>query len=238
MAAARDSKSRPARGVGSSPTSGTDMDGQITKGLPVAEIRKITIKETGEPLVEIKESERIKLLSDHKYLSPYLRKSAQTLLYKAANNLPHGYKLLVVTAYRPIWMQKELYARRMKQLAFKYPFKLIFQYPKWKNMVNLYTSPPGGSSHQYGGATDVTVIDLVGNRLDMGTTLTDFGEKVHTENNLITEKQRKNRKVLYDAMTKAGFVNYPLEWWHYSYGDRMWAVYSGKKECFYGPIKE
>lgn len=102
--------------------------------------------------------------------------------------------------------------------------------------MNRYTSPPGGSSHQYGGATDVTIINPQGERLDMGTTLTDFGVKVHTENNLITDEQRKNRKVLYDAMTKAGFVNYPLEWWHYSYGDRMWAAYSRRSVCFYGPI--
>ncbi len=209
---------------------------QINKGLPLEEIKKITIIETNEPLIEIKETERVKLLKNHKYLSPNLRKSAQELLYIAANNLPLGYQLLIVTAYRPVWMQKELYSIRLRQLALKHPLKMIFQYSKWKKMVSLYTSPPGGSSHQYGGATDVTVIDSDGNRLDMGTKLTDCGIKVHTENNLITDEQRKNRKILYDAMTKAGFVNYPLEWWHYSYGDRMWAAYSRKTECFYGSI--
>lgn len=209
---------------------------QITKGLPIEEIRKIKIEETNEPLVDIVDSERVSLLKDHKYLDARLRKSAQELLSVAANNLPAGHKLLVVTAFRPIWMQKELYRRREKQLAVKHPFLLIFQYPKWRNLVNRYTSPPGGSSHQYGGATDVTIINPQGERLDMGTTLTDFGVKVHTENNLITDEQRKNRKVLYDAMTKAGFVNYPLEWWHYSYGDRMWAAYSRRSVCFYGPI--
>ena len=105
-------------------------------------------------------------------------------------------------------------------------------------MANRYTSPPGGSSHQYGGAVDVTLIDAQGNRLDMGTALTDYGKKVHTENSLITEGQRQNRKLLYKAMTDAGFVNYPLEWWHYSYGDRMWAAYTLKSECFYGPIAD
>ncbi len=211
---------------------------QINIGLPLEEIRKINIEETNEPLVEIRETERVKLLKDHKYLSPNLRKNAQELLYKAADNLPDGHKLLVVTSYRPIWMQKELYRRRERQLAVRHPFLMIFRYPKWRNMVNRYTSPPGGSSHQYGGAVDVTIIDPQGNRLDMGTTLTDYGIKVHTENNLITENQRKNRKILYEIMTKAGFVNYPLEWWHYSYGDRMWAAYSQRQECFYGPLFE
>jgi len=212
------------------------MSTQITKGLPLEEIKKIVINETREPLVEITETERITLLKDHRYLDPRLRKSARDLLSTAANNLPAGHKLLVVTAYRPIWMQKELYRRREKQLAIKHPFLMIFQYPKWRKLVNRYTSPPGGSSHQYGGAADVTIIDPQGNRLDMGTTLTDYGIKVHTENDLITDEHRNNRKILYEAMIKAGFANYPLEWWHYSYGDRMWAAYTGRSECIYGRI--
>ncbi|MCC6520971.1 hypothetical protein IT403_03270 [Candidatus Nomurabacteria bacterium] len=38
-------------------------------------------------------------------------------------------------------------------------------------------------------------------------------------------------------MTSVGFVYYPGEWWHYCYGDRMWAVYSRRKECVYGPVQ-
>lgn len=211
---------------------------QINKGLALEKIRSIRINDTNELLEEIIESEKVRLLTEHRYLSPYLRKSALALLYKAADSLPIGYKLLVVTAYRPLWMQRELYRRRMNQLAVRHPFKMIFQNQEWKSMVNRYTSPPGGSSHQYGGAVDVTVIDDQGKRLDMGTTLTDYGEKVHTGTLLINEEQRNNRRLLYQAMTKVGFVNYPLEWWHYSYGDRIWAAYSERHECFYGPIEE
>ena len=210
---------------------------QITKGLPVEEIRKIVVSENKESLVEIIENDRINLLHGHKYLSPYVRKSVVELLVVASNNLPMGYKLLIVTAYRPLWMQKELWKRRLWQMAKKYPLKMIFQYKNWRKMAGQYTSPPGGSSHQSGGAVDLTVIDNRGNRLDMGTTLTDFGKKVHTHNDLITENQKQNRKILYDAMTKAGFVNYPLEWWHYCYGDRMWSAYTKRIECFYGPIE-
>jgi D-alanyl-D-alanine dipeptidase len=72
----------------------------------------------------------------------------------------------------------------------------------------------------------------------MGTSLTDFGEKVHMHSDLITEEQKVNRTLLREAMTKAGFAYYPLEWWHYCWGDRMWAVYSNQTKCFYGPVKE
>ncbi len=211
---------------------------QISKGLPVEEIRKIIIRENNEPLVEIMENDKIKLLQEHKYLSPYLRKSVRDRLISTSNTLPAGYTLLIVTAYRPLWMQKELWRRRLKQMAKAHPFKMIFQYKKWRKMAAQYTSPPGGSSHQSGGAVDLTVIDEKGNRLDMGTTLTDYGKKVHTENDLITQEQKQNRKILYDAMTEAGFVNYPLEWWHFCYGDRMWAAYTHRTECFYGPLTQ
>lgn len=213
-------------------------ESQINVGLSLEKIKKIIVRENNEPLVEILEGEKIKFLSKHKFLSPYLRESARELLTVAANNLPENYKLLIVTAYRPLWMQKKLWRQRLWQMAKRHPLKMIFQYPGWKKMVSKYTAPPGGSSHQCGGAVDVTIIDDSGNRLDMGTDLTDFGEKVNTHTNLITQNQRENRQILYDSMTKAGFANYPLEWWHYSYGDRMWATYTRRIECFYGRIED
>lgn len=214
------------------------VETQINKGLPREEINKIPVHDTGEKLLEIIENDKIKLLKEHKFLSPFLRETARDILYKAAENLPEGYKLLVVTAYRPLWMQKKLWRNRLIQMAKKYPLKMIFLHKEWKKLVSRYTAPPGGSSHQYGGAVDVTIVSPNGERLDMGTTLTDFGERVNTHSDLITDTQKNNRKILYDVMTKAGFVNYPLEWWHYSYGDRMWAAYLKKTECFYGRIEE
>ena len=208
----------------------------ITKALPVSKIKEIKINENGEILVQIVENNKLILLKKHKFLMPLLRKSVSDLLTKASQNLPNGYKILVVTAYRPLWMQKKLYRARLRQMAKKYPFKMIFNYPGWKREVGKYTSPPGGSSHQCGSAVDLTLIDENEKRVDMGTTLTDFGEKVNTYSLQISDKQKENRKILLDTMTKAGFINYPLEWWHFSYGDRVWAAYSEKTECFYGPI--
>jgi D-alanyl-D-alanine dipeptidase len=208
----------------------------ITKALPISKIREIKINENNEPLISIVESEKLIFLKEHKFLMPLLRKSVSDLLTQASQNLPEGYKILVVTAYRPLWMQRKLWKNRLWQMAKKYPFKMIFNYSNWKREVGKYTSPPGGSSHQCGAAVDVTLLDSNNNRIDMGTTLTDFGEKVNTYSEQISAEQKENRKILLDAMTKVGFINYPLEWWHFSYGDRMWAAYSEKTECFYGPM--
>src|SRR3989344_229322 len=169
------------------------LESQISRGLPLEEIKKVVVQENHEPLVEIEEGERIQLLQEHKHLSPYVRKSVAKLLFTAAGNLPHGHKLLIICAYRPLWMQKELWRRRLRQMAKEHPFKMIFQYRKLKKRASKYTAPPGGSSHQSGGAVDLTVIDSTGNQLDKGTTLTDYGERVHMYNDLITEIQKQNR---------------------------------------------
>jgi len=209
---------------------------QITIGFSKEEIKKVEVEENNEPLVPIPEGEKIKLLHEHTYLSPVLRKTACELLVKVAHNLPEGYKLLIVTAYRPISMQKEMWRNRLWQMAKAHPFQMIFQYWKWKKVASQYTAPPGGSSHQCGAAVDLTILDENDNRLDMGTSFTEFGKKVHTDSDLVSDEQKKNRKMLFNLMTEVGFVNYSLEWWHYSYGDRMWAAYRREKKCFYGPI--
>jgi hypothetical protein len=36
------------------------------------------------------------------------------------------------------------------------------------------------------------------------------------------------RDVLATAMSAAGLVNYPAEWWHSSYGDQYWAFQAGR----------
>lgn len=209
---------------------------QIETGLPKEKILSVKIIENNEFLIEIKETEKIKLLKAHKYLYPFVRKEVQNKLEEASTHLPSEYSFLIVTCYRSIQFQKEMYRQRQIQMAIRHPFLMLFNFTRWKSMVDKFTAPPGGSSHQTGAAIDLTLINKKGERLDMGTSLTDFGEKVYMHTNLINEEQKKNRKTLRDAMTKAGFVYYPLEWWHYCYGDRMWAAYNNKTECFYGPL--
>jgi D-alanyl-D-alanine dipeptidase len=210
----------------------------ITTGLSLEEIKKVQILENNEPLTPVIGNEKLVLLTEHKFLDARLRRSVVEVLYKVAESLPEGYALVLVTAYRPIWMQRKLWRQRLFQMAKRYPLKMIFKYPVWKKEVSRYTAPPGGSSHQVGAAVDVTIIDPKGERLDMGTSLTAFGELCNTHNNNITSEQKANRKLLYDTMISAGFINYPLEWWHYSYGDRMWAAYSNQNRCVYGPLSE
>jgi D-alanyl-D-alanine dipeptidase len=46
---------------------------------------------------------------------------------------------------------------------------------------------------------------------------------------------RSNRRLLYWLMTEGGFASNPNEWWHFSWGDQMWARLSGAEAAFFGP---
>ena len=51
----------------------------------------------------------------------------------------------------------------------------------------------------------------------------------------LTEAEREsrdNRRRLFWAMSEAGFVNYPGEWWHFCYGERLWAQVTGNQPLY------
>jgi D-alanyl-D-alanine dipeptidase len=52
----------------------------------------------------------------------------------------------------------------------------------------------------------------------------------------ISIEAKANRALMIDALTKSGFVNYPTEWWHWSYGDRYWAYHTGHSSAIYGGL--
>ncbi|WP_271255300.1 M15 family metallopeptidase [Pseudanabaena sp. Chao 1811] len=37
-------------------------------------------------------------------------------------------------------------------------------------------------------------------------------------------------------MTHSGFVRHPHEWWHFSYGDQIWAWICNEKLAIYGGV--
>lgn len=52
----------------------------------------------------------------------------------------------------------------------------------------------------------------------------------------ITEEQAYMRGMLHDVMLMEGFAPFYGEWWHFSYGDREWAVFYDSLEAIYAPI--
>ncbi|HUB93708.1 MAG TPA: M15 family metallopeptidase [Verrucomicrobiae bacterium] len=58
------------------------------------------------------------------------------------------------------------------------------------------------------------------------------------------ELARRNRRIFYGVMrgalnaSSSGFVVNPTEWWHWSYGDQLWAALTKAPAAFYGVAKE
>ena len=92
-----------------------------------------------------------------------------------------------------------------------------------------------GGGHQTGGAVDVILLKD-GKEVDMGCRYLEHSETTATINEKMTAEQSANRKLLCKVMHEAGFVNYPAEWWHFCYGDQIWAAYKNKTKAIYGKI--
>lgn len=72
------------------------------------------------------------------------------------------------------------------------------------------------SGHTRGSTVDLTLIKKDGSIVDMGGTFDLFSEISHPDYKKLTREQKKNRKILHDAMIKAGFQGIDSEWWHFT----------------------
>jgi D-alanyl-D-alanine dipeptidase len=101
-------------------------------------------------------------------------------------------------------------------------------------------SPPEVAPHGTGGAVDLTLCTTSGVELDLGTQVNASPEASHgncsTASADIPVQARALRQILGDALGGAGLVNYPTQWWHWSYGERYWALVRGLPVTRYAPV--
>ncbi|MEM7435596.1 MAG: M15 family metallopeptidase [Myxococcota bacterium] len=134
---------------------------------------------------------------------------------------PRGLGLLVYDCYRPQRAVNQFVRwahdpKDQRQKARYYP-----------NVAKSELLPRGylaqKSSHSRGSTVDLTLVRTSGPErgqpLDMGTDFDLFDPKSHTDTTAVSPLQRANRRSLVDAMEHAGFVNLPVEWWHYTLRD-------------------
>lgn len=202
----------------------------IRRILPSDYINGIKISENHDPMVQLIVDESLVKTDGNVFVG---KKGMIERLLKAAKDVSDkGYRLHIYQTYRSPKEQAERRETLYKELRKKYPNydeKAILQ------LVNKGAAGVGGG-HQTGGAVDLSLCDKDGKELDMGTQYREFNLMTATHSNALNDNQRSNRMVLLKAMQYAGFVNYPAEWWHFCYGDKMWAAYSKKKTALYGIV--
>jgi D-alanyl-D-alanine dipeptidase len=175
----------------------------------------------------------------------YLRKTVASKLVEVNARLASGgMELYLFDAWRPQavqryfhdeWFPKWLQARRPELEG----AALV------EEVEHYWAAPSAGagspSPHSTGSAVDLTLVYRETRQpLFMGGLFDDVTEDAWTDAyerrtvvSMSDAEAQANRRLLYWAMSEAGFANNPTEWWHYSWGDQMWAKMGGARAAHY-----
>lgn len=198
---------------------------QIDRVLPKRFWDRVQIIESNEPMVS--------------FQGFLMRKAVAEKLGEVEKLLPEEIGLKVLDGYRSLERQKQNWDQRWTAVR--------QEHPEWSASqvdyeVALVTArPQGTTNHVCGGAVDVMLVYKDGAPLPFGTVYAPSDDKGRAKCPMFAKdlkpEEVEARKLLREVMEAVGFVWYPGEWWHYCYDDRMWALYTGRKTCSYGPIE-
>jgi D-alanyl-D-alanine dipeptidase len=219
----------------------TFMTGEPLVLLSDPRIGAIAVADTGEPLVDLREVPELRMdtrQADAAGAFAQLREGVVQRLLDAQATLPNGLRLLITEGYRPLETQRSVFDG--------YRDELRSLHPGWTAdrlyvETSKFASPVEVAPHTSGGAVDLTLCAESGIEVDMGTCVDATPEAsdnaCYTAARNIPERARHNRRTLARALTGTGLVNYPTEWWHWSFGDCYWAYVTGTGKSRYGPVR-
>ncbi|MEU4470177.1 M15 family metallopeptidase [Micromonospora sp. NPDC023888] len=194
----------------------------------------------GDPLLDLRELPELRLdgrAADPAGAYARLRAAVVDRLLAAQRALPAGMRLLVVEGYRPYQAQLAIFTGYRDELRRRHP---DWSPQRLHRETTKFVSPVEVAPHSTGGAVDLTLCTDDGVELDLGTAIDatpeDSDDACFTDAPTISATARRHRQIMVDALGGAGMVNYPTEWWHWSYGDRYWALMTGAPHTRYGPV--
>lgn len=142
----------------------------------------------------------------------FLRPQAAQALLKVHQELKReGLGLVLFDCYRPRAVQ----------------WKLWEIYPK----PGYVADPRKGSIHNRGAAVDLSIVDSVGQLLDMGTDFDFFGPQANHHYANLPKAVLQNRQKLKQLMQKHGFSAIRSEWWHYNYRGKRYELADKEWPC-------
>ncbi|MFA6197778.1 MAG: M15 family metallopeptidase [Patescibacteria group bacterium] len=203
----------------------------------------ITIRDNGERLVDVRKYcpnvvIRLGRRRMKQERTAYLRASVAKMLREATKYLPKGLRFVINDAWRSSYVQCGIYFDFIKKGQRRYQG---LKGPALIKEIEKYVAPWSGvnaSGHMSGGAIDLRIVDSRGHKIPMRSKSLDYRQNALSNQPLLPAAQRKNRAILADAMLRAGFSNYPLEYWHWSYGDIQWARRNKLKTARYGAVAD
>lgn len=172
----------------------------------------------------------------------HVRSQVFERLLQAASLLPDDIQLVVLDGWRPFSVQQYLFDTLVNLIRHANEGMTAEEVElEARNLVSPpSTDPSAPSPHLTGGSVDVTLADMDGRFLDMGTLFDEANPlswscALEQKSCNAEELQaRDNRRLLFNVMRQAGFTNLPSEWWHYDFGNQLWAYNSGTDNAIYG----
>ncbi len=199
------------------------------------------VREDHSPLVSLLESGfdlifEPSISPDYKYL---VREAAVEKIGRISKLLGNANKVLIIrSVWRSFEHQQLLWDRNFEVVRKANPDKPLEELDK---IVLQFTASRRLSMHSTGGAVDALIYDSDNDRvLDFGTNdgykLT-LSEKCYPLYPDLSPEAKRNRRFLIDLFEAEGFVCDLTEYWHFDYGNAVWAVELGKEHAIYGVIE-
>lgn len=198
----------------------------------------VPVQPQNETLLPIPETDRLTTrkidpsMPDRSGKQIFVRERVLEKLTQAADLLAShdpDMMLEVVSGYRPLYIQMQLFETCKSKLRDKYSGDDLLE------AAHQYIAVPEVAGHPTGGAVDVQILHK-GEPLDFGTKIWEFTEDSMTFSPFVSKAAWNSRQLLRRIMITAGFAPFDGEWWHYSYGDKEWAKYYDKRFALYDPI--
>jgi D-alanyl-D-alanine dipeptidase len=192
------------------------------------QVHDVPVYDEGEPMV----------LLDGSFGPAYaaVRASVAQRLLLARDRLPAEIGLRVVEGHRSTADQQAIFDGYTAQLSRLYP---DLAGDELERLTGRFVAPISVAPHVAGAAVDLTLVHD-GRVLDLGTPIGATPEAsdgaCFFDAAQVTGRARKNRALLASVLEGVGLVNHPTEWWHWSYGDRYWALSTGAPAALYGPV--
>jgi zinc D-Ala-D-Ala dipeptidase len=147
-----------------------------------------------------------------------------------------NWQLKIFDAYRPVSVQKYMVDYTFKTLLAAHGLDIIDITPDieldlWQQVYQIWAipseDPANAPPHSTGGAIDLTLEDDRGETVDMGSDIDAMVPATEPDyfgrsTDAAEIQYHRHRELLKEVMEKAGFERHPGEWWHFSYGDRLW----------------
>jgi len=224
----------------------------------------VPIRESHEPLVRIP-PDRFAIIAPHTYQAlgaPYGDRDPFWVRAGVLDRLDHalgylqqdcpGWGIQIFDAFRPVSVQQFMVDRAIAEVAITRNLnpEALSDADRAAILPEVQTfwaipslDPATPPPHSTGGAIDITLVNADGEPIHMGSPIDELSPRSYPNHFAHADADDasvfdQRRQLLHRVLIQAGFAQHPNEWWHFCYGDQMWAWLTGSPTARYGRAPE